>query len=217
MVQPDRRTAGVLVHHVATMYPLEIELAQALAAGKAVSGVTWDDVHALNARHADEYEAVTREEALKLLRRNSAAAAAAIRALGDEELDRAAPISLNADAPLTLVPDDSLSIRERAIASWPPAWHGQNLRTSSSPWVTTWTAPGASCRKRIATGSYIPSRRPRWCKPASCTCCAIRSTSSPGSIVERVYHGSQRAARQPVLFMLPATIGPAATSDSPRA
>nr|HET7859244.1 excinuclease ABC subunit A [Caldimonas sp.] len=27
-----------------------------------------------------------------------------------------------------MVPDDSLTIRERAIASWPPAWHGQNLR-----------------------------------------------------------------------------------------
>ncbi|MEZ0484259.1 excinuclease ABC subunit UvrA [Fibrella aquatica] len=28
----------------------------------------------------------------------------------------------------TMVPDDSLSIRERAIAAWPTAWHGQNLR-----------------------------------------------------------------------------------------
>jgi len=28
----------------------------------------------------------------------------------------------------TMVPDDSLSIRERAIAAWPPAWQGQNLR-----------------------------------------------------------------------------------------
>ena len=27
-----------------------------------------------------------------------------------------------------LVPDESLTIRERAIAAWPPAWHGQNLR-----------------------------------------------------------------------------------------
>jgi excinuclease ABC subunit A len=27
-----------------------------------------------------------------------------------------------------MVPDTSLSIRERAIAAWPPAWHGQNLR-----------------------------------------------------------------------------------------
>jgi excinuclease ABC subunit A len=28
----------------------------------------------------------------------------------------------------SMVPDDSLSIRERAIAAWPTAWHGQNLR-----------------------------------------------------------------------------------------
>jgi excinuclease ABC subunit A len=28
----------------------------------------------------------------------------------------------------SMVPDDTLTIRERAIASWPPAWHGQNLR-----------------------------------------------------------------------------------------
>jgi excinuclease ABC subunit A len=27
-----------------------------------------------------------------------------------------------------MVPDDTLSIRDRAIAAWPPAWHGQNLR-----------------------------------------------------------------------------------------
>ena len=28
----------------------------------------------------------------------------------------------------TLVPDDTKTIRDRAIAAWPPAWHGQNLR-----------------------------------------------------------------------------------------
>lgn len=28
----------------------------------------------------------------------------------------------------SLVPDDSLTIRDRAIAAWPPAWHGQNLK-----------------------------------------------------------------------------------------
>jgi hypothetical protein len=56
---------------------------------------------ALNAAHAAENDAVTREAALNLLQTNSAAAAAAIRALSDEELDQAAPLSLNADAPLT--------------------------------------------------------------------------------------------------------------------
>ena len=97
----DGRKVGVVVHHVATMYPLEIQLAQALAAGKPVVGLTWDDVHELNARQAKEFDGVTRDVALELLRQNSAAAAAAIRALGDAELDRAAPVSLNADAPLT--------------------------------------------------------------------------------------------------------------------
>ncbi len=28
----------------------------------------------------------------------------------------------------SLVPNDALTIRERAVSAWPPAWHGQNLR-----------------------------------------------------------------------------------------
>jgi hypothetical protein len=100
-IPKDGRKIGVVVHHVASMYPLEIQLAQALAAGNPVAGVTGDDVHALNAGHAKENDAVTKEAALDLLRRNSAAAAAAIRGLSDGELDRAAPVSLNSDAPLT--------------------------------------------------------------------------------------------------------------------
>jgi hypothetical protein len=97
----DGRKVGVVVHHVATMYPLEIQLAQALAAGKPITDVTWDAIHELNANHARENNAVTQDAALDLLRRNSAAAAVAIRALSDEELDRAATVSLNANAPLT--------------------------------------------------------------------------------------------------------------------
>ena len=97
----DGRTVGVVVHHVATMYPLEIQLAQTLAAGEPITGVTWDAVNEINARHAAENNAVTKAAAIDLLRRNHAAAAAAIRALSDEELDRAASVSLNADAPLT--------------------------------------------------------------------------------------------------------------------
>ncbi|MBI3403610.1 MAG: DinB family protein [Acidobacteria bacterium] len=100
-VPKDGRKVGVVVHHVASVYPLEIQLAQALAQGQPVAGVTWNAVHEMNAGHAKENDAVTKETALELLRRNSAAAAAAIRALSDEELDRAAPVSLNADAPLT--------------------------------------------------------------------------------------------------------------------
>ena len=97
----DGRKIGVVVHHVATMYPLEIQLAQTLAAGQPVTGVTWGAVHDINATHAREYEGVTKAAALDLLQRNASAAAAAIRALSDEALDNAAPVSLYADAPLT--------------------------------------------------------------------------------------------------------------------
>jgi hypothetical protein len=100
-VPKDGRKVGVIVHHVATVYPLEIQLAQTLASGKPVEGVTWDAVHEMNAGHAKEHDAVTKEATLDLLRRNSAEAAAAIRALSDEDLDQAAPVSLNSDAPLT--------------------------------------------------------------------------------------------------------------------
>jgi DinB family protein len=100
-VPHDGRKIGVIVHHVASVFPLEIHLAQTLADGKPIVGVTVDNVHEMNGAHAKENEDVTKEATLNLLRRNSSAAAAAIRALSDEDLDRAAPASLYGDAPLT--------------------------------------------------------------------------------------------------------------------
>jgi hypothetical protein len=92
---------GVIVHHVASVYPLEIQLAQTVAGGRPITGVTMDAINEMNAGHATENSLVTQEDALDLLLRNSAAAADAIRALTDEELSQAAPVSLYADAPLT--------------------------------------------------------------------------------------------------------------------
>lgn len=100
-IQPDGRTAGVIINHVASIYPLEIELAQTLASGKPIVGVTWDAVAEVNAKHAAENANAGKRETVDLLRKNSKAAADAVRALSDEELDRAAPVSLNHDAPLT--------------------------------------------------------------------------------------------------------------------
>ncbi|HEY1303980.1 MAG TPA: DinB family protein [Vicinamibacterales bacterium] len=97
----DGRKVGVIVHHVASVYPIEIELAQALGKGQPMVGVMMDAIHEMNANHAKEHDAVTRDAAINLLRRNSAAAAAAIRALSDAELDSAATASLYADAPIT--------------------------------------------------------------------------------------------------------------------
>jgi hypothetical protein len=97
----ERRTVGVVVHHVGNMYPIEIQLALAVAGGQAVTGMTMLDVHAMNAAHAVEKAAVTKNEAIEVLLRNSADADAAIRALTDDQLDRAATVSLYDDAPVT--------------------------------------------------------------------------------------------------------------------
>jgi hypothetical protein len=97
----DGRKIGVVVHHVASMYPIEIQLATLLAAGRSVTGVTWEAVHTINRDHAAENDNVTKEAAIALLKINSAAAAAAIRGFTDGELDTAALVSLNSDAPLT--------------------------------------------------------------------------------------------------------------------
>jgi len=97
----DGRSVGITVHHVASVYPVEIDLARAIAGGKAVTEVTWQAVAEMNAKHAQDNAEVTKAAALELLRRNSREAAAAVRAFTDDELDRAAPFSLSFAAPVT--------------------------------------------------------------------------------------------------------------------
>lgn len=97
----DRRSVGVIVHHVASMYPIEIDVARVIASGKPVSDVTWEVVAQLNAKHAQENAQVSKSVALDLLRQNSRQAASAVRAFTDQELDNAAPFSLSFGAPMT--------------------------------------------------------------------------------------------------------------------
>lgn len=98
----DRRSIGVIVHHVASVYPVEIDLARAIASGKPVTDVTLEVVAEMNAKHAQDQAGVTKAATLELLRRNSHEAAAAVRAFTDDELDRAAPFSLSFGAPVTV-------------------------------------------------------------------------------------------------------------------
>jgi hypothetical protein len=100
-IPKDGRKIGVVIHHVASMYPIEIKFALILASGRPVEGVTWDDIHALNGQHAKDNDAVTKDAAIELLRANAETASSAVRSLSDAELDTAAAVSLNGDAPLT--------------------------------------------------------------------------------------------------------------------
>jgi hypothetical protein len=136
----DRRPIGVIVHHVATMYPIEIDAARTIASGKPLTEVTWDDIAKLNGKHAEEQSKATKSAALELLHRNSREAAAVVRAFSDEELDQAAPFGLSYNAPMTaqfVVEDHALrhswhhlarlraavsrARKKKATAAWPIA------------------------------------------------------------------------------------------------
>jgi hypothetical protein len=91
----------VIVHHVASVYPIEVQLAQAIGSGKSMSDVTWDVVKKMNSDHAAANGGASRSDALNLLRKNSSEAANAVRAFTDEQLDTAAPFGLSFDAPVT--------------------------------------------------------------------------------------------------------------------
>ena len=102
------RTEGTLNRRAEALATRLDQGAQALAALASTltdaewqTGVTMADVHAMNANHAKEHEAVTKATAIALLQSHSAVASAAIRALTDQQLDNAAPASLYDGAPIT--------------------------------------------------------------------------------------------------------------------
>lgn len=97
----DGRTIGVVIHHVASVYPIEVELAQTLGKGNSITEVTKEAIDKMNAEHAIENNQVDKQKTLDLLRINSENAANAIRKFTDEELDNSASVSLYYDAPLT--------------------------------------------------------------------------------------------------------------------
>ena len=127
VVPPDGRAVGVIIHHVASVYPVEIHLATEIASGNPITEVTWGAVAQMNAKHAQEHSAAGKQDTIELLGRNSHSAAEVIRSFTDEQLDRAAPVSLNADAPLTaqfLIEDHALRHSWHHLAKIKAVLHG---------------------------------------------------------------------------------------------
>src|SRR3954470_2876287 len=69
--QRDGRPVGVIVNHVASVYPVEVQLAQAIGSGKSMSDVTWDVVNNMNAGHAKDNASASKSDTINLLRKNS--------------------------------------------------------------------------------------------------------------------------------------------------
>jgi hypothetical protein len=60
----DPRTVGIIVHHVASVYPLEVEAARGIALGTDMTGVTFEVIHEMNAKHAADQSHPHKSETL---------------------------------------------------------------------------------------------------------------------------------------------------------
>jgi hypothetical protein len=83
-------SVGVVLHHVAVGHGQGVRWLNQMASGESVTE-TSESIDRENAAHAVRMKAVGRQETLALLEQNGAVLEAALRALSDEELDRAAP------------------------------------------------------------------------------------------------------------------------------
>jgi hypothetical protein len=87
-------SVAVAAHHIAATHTALGQLVQMLANGQGLPPITMEMIHAGNAKHAEEFASVSRDEVLSALRTNGATAAAIVRGLSDEQLDRSAPMEL---------------------------------------------------------------------------------------------------------------------------
>ena len=87
-------------------------------------------------------------------------------------------------AETAMVPDDRLTIRERAIVAWPPAWHGQNLRDILVSLGVDVDRPWRELRRNNETGSCIRTNS------RSKTAPATEEGEEPALTVEESTRGS---------------------------
>lgn len=102
IVPRDGRTMGVLVHHVASMYPLQMDLVRMALLGDPIRDVTWEKIAKLNAAHAKANPSPERRETIGQLMVHARQAAQGVALLTGEQLSRAVPFSLSFGASMTV-------------------------------------------------------------------------------------------------------------------
>lgn len=87
-------TVAQTAQHVSGQFPLEMEFVTAAAEARPLPVMSWDQLNSKNDGRAGKNSSVTKADVLKELRTNAATAAAYIRGLSDEQLDRTGTLSL---------------------------------------------------------------------------------------------------------------------------
>ena len=98
----EKRSVGVLAHHVGTMYPIEASVAKQLAETGGAPGVDWGAVDGINAEHAATNGTPDKAQTLAMIRENVRVAIDTVNGFSDQDLDRLAPNALAWNAPMTV-------------------------------------------------------------------------------------------------------------------
>ena len=97
----------------------------------------------------------------------------------------------------TLVPDPELTIRQRAIAAWPPAWHGQNLRDILVTRGVDVDMPWRRLPKKVRDWILYTEEQPR--EPVYAGFTPAETRSALRLKTEPSYHGTFIGARKYIL------------------
>jgi uncharacterized damage-inducible protein DinB len=92
--QAEGWTVAATGHHVAGAHEPIAGFVQMIATGQQLPPLTMEQLHQMNAQHAQEFASCDKAETVELLRRNGTAAANVVRGLSDEQLSRSAPMPL---------------------------------------------------------------------------------------------------------------------------
>jgi hypothetical protein len=92
VTEAEKWSVGVTAHHVAGSHEPIAELIKTVAAGQSVPNFTIDMLHAMNAKHAQDFANCTRAETIELHKKGAATAAGVVRALRDDQLGKAGTV-----------------------------------------------------------------------------------------------------------------------------
>jgi hypothetical protein len=90
--EAEKWPVGVTAHHVAGGHEGILGIVKTIASGRSIPNFTMAMLDEMNANHAREHAGCTKAETLALHEKGAAAAAAAVRALSDAELDRSGTV-----------------------------------------------------------------------------------------------------------------------------
>ena len=88
----EKWSVGVTAHHVAGAHEPISGIIKTVAAGQSMPNFTMDMLHAMNAKHAQDFAGCTKAETLALHKNGAAAAAAIVRGLSDEQLTKSGTV-----------------------------------------------------------------------------------------------------------------------------